>query len=966
MKPHAPIAPATAFPTANSPAHASAVSLAPSRVMALALALSLGLGLGLSPLLAAPSSHPGAPAAPAVAAPTAAASTAATAPPSSRPTRAALPPTDAKVVQAVRVPEGETVAVDGRLDEPVWKSAPAATGFTQSNPDDGTPSTEPTEVRVAFDDRALYVAALCHDSDPAKIRARLGRRDSNTDSDWFAVLIDPYYDKRSGYVFVANPAGAVTDAVLSNDVNEDDTWDGVWENKAAVDARGWAVEFRIPFNEIRFPKKDAYVWGVNFRRMIRRKNEESVFNWSPRGEPANVSRFARLEGISGIRPGRHVELMPYTVAQARLRPEEEGNPFETGERALANAGFDLKVGLKSNLTLDATVNPDFGQVEVDPAVMNLSAYETYYEEKRPFFIEGASLFDNFGRGGVYLNANINWPQPRFFYSRRVGREPQGYVTEDGFARLPDRTTILGAAKLTGRLGGGWNFGFLSAATAREYAEIDQDGTRLLEEVEPFSWYGAFRLQKDIREGRSGFGLMATGVARDLGGGGDVDGDDTLSAILNKNAFSLAADGWASLDKKKDWVVGGWVGATQVAGTVEDILRLQTSSTHYFQRPDATHVEVDPEATSLGGWGARLNLAKQNGSVLVLANVGVLSPGFDPNDAGYQRGGSDVIQWQFIPGYQWTKPGKTFLYALVGGGWFQSYDFGGNRTWDGGLMMFEGQLRNFWRFNSMAAFNPDTMSKDLTRGGPLALVPSGWQVDLAVETDNRKPVVFELSTSTYRRPRSSSEWYAEMAARWKPGANFSLSIGPTIGFERNDIQWVTKVEDALMAATFGARYVFGRIEQKVLGSEIRLDWTFTPRLTLQAYLQPFIAVGHYDAFKELAAPGTFDYSVYGADGEASTIAYDAESDAYTVDPDGAEGEAAAFEIANPDFNYKSLRGTVVLRWEYRPGSLLYLVWTQNRADYQNAGVLRLGRDLGDLFAAPGDNIFLLKVSYRWNM
>ena len=311
-------------------------------------------------------------------------------------------------------------------------------------------------------------------------------------------------------------------------------------------------------------------------------------------------------------------------------PRRKESPFETGHRAAGNAGFDLKIGLKSNLTLDATVNPDFGQVEVDPAVLNLSAYETYYEEKRPFFIEGASLFNNFGRGGVFMNANINWPMPSFFYSRRIGREPQGYVTEDGFARMPDRTTILGAAKVTGKLGGSWNVGWLNAVTGREFAQIDRIGTRLTQEVEPFTYYGALRVQKDIAEGRSGFGLMATGVARDLD-------TETLGGILNKSAFSLAADGWVSLDKKKNWVVGGWAGATRVEGTVDQILRLQTSSMHYFQRPDATHVAVDPTATSLSGWAGRVNLAKQNGNLLVLASAGAISQGFNPNDVGFQYG-----------------------------------------------------------------------------------------------------------------------------------------------------------------------------------------------------------------------------------------------------------------------------------------------------------------------------------------
>ena len=869
--------------------------------------------------------------------------------------RTQTPSSADKIVHVVR--STEPITLDGRLDESVWKTAPHATGFTQNDPQDGAPPTEQTDVWVAYDDHALYVAALCHDSDPSKIRKRLGRRDTQTDSDWFMVAVDPYFDKRSGYAFYANPAGAITDSALSNDVNQDESWDGVWETKAAINGEGWAIEFRIPFNQIRFPKKDEYVWGINFRRMVRRKNEESSFNWIPKSEAAFVSRFARLEGLRGISPGGRVEFMPYAVSQAQFRPSESGNPFETGKRGLANAGFDLKVGLKSNLTLDATVNPDFGQVEVDPAVLNLSAYETYYEEKRPFFIEGASLFNNFGCGGVFMNANINWPQPRLFYSRRIGRAPQGYVTEDGFVRMPDRTAILGAAKLTGKLGGSWNVGFLNAVTGREFAQIDQLGTRLSQEVEPFSYYGALRIQKDINEGRSGIGLMATGVMR------DVD-NETLGGILNKNAFSLAADGWVSLDKKKSWVVGGWAGATRVEGSVEDILRLQNSSMHYFQRPDATHVEVDPAATSLGGWATRFNLAKQNGSFLLLASAGAISPGFNPNDAGFQYGASDIINLQFLPAYQWTKPGKVFRYALVLGGWFRNYDFGGNKNWDGGLVEFQGQLRNFWQFDTMFAYNPDTVSKNHTRGGPLALIPSGYQVNLSVETDSRKPIVFEFSGTTYQRPRSSEEWNGQLSVRWKPGSNFSFSVGPTIGFARNDIQWVTQVDDALMAATYGRRYIFGRIDQKELGSEIRLDWTFTPKLTLQAYLQPYIAVGHYDMFKELALAKSFDYNVYGEGG--STIGYDDASGVYTVDPDGAGGTAEPFSFGNPDFNYKSLRGTVVLRWEYRPGSLLYFVWTQNRADYANPGNMRLGRDISDLFSAPGDNIFLLKVSYRWNM
>lgn len=856
-----------------------------------------------------------------------------------------------KIVQAVRAEE--PIEIDGELREKVWQTG-GYSDFIQSDPVDGGPPSEKTRVWVAYDRANLYVAAFLYDSEPQAIKKLLGRRDDFVDSDWFTFAVDPYYDRRSGYEFSVNPAGSIIDLALSNDVSEDETWDGVWDWKTRINGQGWTVEIRIPLNQLRFPKRDESVWGVNFGRKIMRKQEKIRFVWVPKEDIAYVSRFARLEGIRDIDPGTHIEFLPYSVGQAQYKPAETGNPFQTGHDYRGNAGFDLKVGLKSNLTLDATVNPDFGQVEVDPAVINLSAYETYYEEKRPFFIEGASLFNGFGRGGIYFNANINWPNPKFFYSRRVGRTPQGNGAREGFVDSPDRTTILGAAKVTGKLGDGWNVGFLSAVTAREFARIENSGRRMREEVEPFSWYGVFRAQKDIQQGQRGYGIMATGVNRDLR-------SENLGGILNKNAYGAALDGWTFLDKKRIWVAGGWFGGTRVEGGREDILRLQRSSMHYYQRPDASHVEVDPTATSLSGWGSRFSLAKQQGSFLFITQIGLLSPGFNPNDAGFQYSGSDKINITVLPAYQWTKPGKVFRNAILVGGPVRNYDFGGNKTWDGYLLSLEGTLANYWYVNILAAYNPRTMSNTLTRGGPLALIPRGYQIDAFVETDSRKAVVFEASTSLYRRPGEGTEWMGGVEMRWKPKSNINVSLEPEYSVQTSEIQWVSRVEDPLMTSTYGSRYIFGRIDQKILSSEVRLNWIFTPKMTLQLYLQPFIAVGRYDKFKELARPKSYSYNVYGDGG--STIAHDGEG--YRVDPDGG-GPADPFTIENPDFSVKSLRGTAVLRWEYHPGSLLYFVWTQNRADYAHPGELRLRRDLGDLLTAPGDNIFLLKVSYRWNL
>lgn len=857
-----------------------------------------------------------------------------------------------KVVRAIRLTS--PVRIDGRLEEDVWKTNPPVTDFLQRDPVDGAPASELTEVWVAYDDTNLYVAAYCHDSEPDKIIGLLGRRDAYLDSDWFYFSVDPYFDRRSGYSFGVNPAGSIVDEVLSNDVNDDSSWDGIWEAKVARVVDGWTLEMKIPFNQLRFSRQNRYLWGVNFQRTIKRKQEKAFFAWVPKGDHAFVSRFARLEGIENINPGRRIEIFPYSVGQAQFQPAEPGNPFQTGQRYLGNAGVDLKVGLKSNLNLDVTVNPDFGQVEVDPAVINLSAYETYYQEKRPFFIEGASIFNNFGRGGVYLSANINWPNPRLFYSRRIGRAPQGYPVHDGYVRFPDRTTIIGAFKLTGRIGDGWNIALINAVTGREYAIVDDLSARYKDEVEPLTYYGVLRVQKDINDGQQGIGFMATGVSRDLD-------NEVLSSLLNKNAFSLAVDGWSFLDKKRSWVVGGWLGGTFIQGSQEAIYRLQRNSMHYFQRPDATHVSLNPEATSLNGWAGQFKLARQQGNHLVLFSAGAISPGFDPNDAGFQSSSSDVMDFMGLYGYQQTRPGKLFRQWLLIGGGSRQYDFGGNNIFNCLGGSFQGVLTNWWNFEYTFLFVPESLNNRLTRGGPLARMPYGFMNQLSLSSDSRKPVVLQSNFSYEWSKGNSSSLMANFSLRWKARTNLSLSVGPLLGWEVNETQWVKRVSDPLMTETFGVRYIFGRIDQKIIATEIRANWIFTPRLSLQAYFQPFIAVGKYDRFKQLNRPRVYDYLVYG-EGDSTIVAQGGQ---YLIDPDGS-GPAPSFSLSNPDFNYKSMRGTVVLRWEYRPGSLLYLVWTQNRADYSYPGQLSLWRDLGNLFTAPGDNIFLVKFSYRFDL
>lgn len=854
-----------------------------------------------------------------------------------------------RVIFAQRL--AEKVVLDGRLDEQAWQG-PAINGFTQNDPDDGKPASEKTEVWLAYDDEAIYVAARMLDSEPDKIISLLARRDDFVEADYFLFCVDPYNDKRSGFKFAINPSGSMADWSLYNDEWDDLSWDGNWQGRAWRDDRGWTAEMKIPFDQLRFKKQAGgdYTWGVNFRRYIRRKNEIATFSWRPKTESGFVSRFARLEGIRDIEPKKLVEFIPYGAGKANFLSTEPGNPFRSGEEFTVNGGLDLKLGLNNSLTLDLSLNPDFGQVEVDPAVINLSAAESYYSEKRPLFLEGAHIFQ-FGVGGASDRIGADWGDPQFFYSRRLGRSPQGSVSGGGYFDIPEWSSILGAAKFSGKIGD-WSVGLLSAMTAREYADVDLEGERSRQEVEPFTNYSVMRAQKEFNGGRQGLGFIATSVLRDFR-------SDSLEAALPGKAFSLGVDGWTFLDKNRVWVATGWLGASSVQGSRESIAELQQSFPHYFQRPDAEHVLFDPSATSLNGWAGRFTLNKQKGNLLFNAALGFISPGFDSRDMGFQWNG-DVINGHIMVGYRsyrkwWAIQNWNLLLFTQ-----RNYNFAGDRIGEQRLIAISNvTFTNFWAFHFQMSHNPDTWTQTRTWGGPMMLLQSFNWFDWAVESDGRRPLVVRFGGYHLLSDWGRTTHQGSVTLRWKPGANLSFSLAPSYERLRNSSQWVTRIDDPLMTSTYGARYVFADLDQKKLACSIRLDWIFSPRLSLQAYIQPFIAVGAYKNFKEFAQPRTYDFNYYGTG--SSSIAF--ANGEYTVDPgDGGR----PFTMTDPDFNYKSLRGTVVLRWEYRLGSTLYLVWTQNRADFENPGQLELGRDLGSMLHAHGDNIVMLKLTYRFKI
>jgi len=861
-------------------------------------------------------------------------------------------PPAAKPVPAVRaVRSAAPMVLDGRLDEPAWREAPPATGFTQSDPQEGQAATERTEIRVVYDDAALYVGARMFDSEPSKIRRRLSRRDDyHIDADYLIVYLDPHHDHLTGARFQVTAAGSLGDAALYNDTNEDESWDGVWDAKVVVDDQGWTAELRIPFSQLRFTSGDRQTWGLNVERFIRRKNESDWWELVLKKENGRMSRLGHLEGLDGIQPRPHLDLLPYTTARAEYIAPAPGDPFNTGSRYFGNAGLDVKWGVTSSLTLDATVNPDFGQVEVDPAVVNLTAFETFYEEKRPFFTEGSNIFGNFGRSGANSYDGFNRADPTLFYSRRIGRSPQGSA-DGAFVDQPNATTILGAAKLTGKTASGWSVGVIEAVTGRESAQVDTLGSRSTVDVEPPTNYLIGRVKREVAS-RASVGVMFTGVERALGG------SSTLSDLLDNRAYTFGSDAHLFLDSKRDWVINGLVAGSWLQGSPAAVLRLQRNSARYFQRPDAPQVHLDPGRTSLSGWDGQLNLNKNSGDVTVNAALWGVSPGFEANDAGFfmtadRAGSHGVLVWKKPNPDRWTRSRAAVLAK------FWTWNFNREIQADGCYVSGNATLLNYWDIQGTAIVSRPSLDDRLTRGGPSARQPGGWSLIAGVESDSRKPVGVEFNADYGRDRAGGFDSAVSLSLDIRPSSSLTISTGPAIARNHSIAQYVRTVADPLAAPTFGTRYVFGDLDETQVSMTTRMDFIFTPKVSLQVYMQPLLATGSYWGFKELARPRTLDFLRYGQDG--GSLAYDAARRVYTADPDGP-GPATSFSFANPDFNFKSLRVNAIFRWEWRLGSALYVVWTQQREDLANPGQFALGRDLSSLVGAHGDNVLAVKLAY----
>jgi hypothetical protein len=860
---------------------------------------------------------------------------------------ATAPVMQADTARSVRAePLGDVrIAVDGRLDEAVWRRGVSADDFVQYGPEPGRPATLGTEVRVVYAPDALYLGLRMRDPHPDSIAAPLGRRDAApANSDWVHVSIDSYHDLRTAFRFSVNPRGLKRDALLFEDIRRDDGWDAVWEAEARVDSAGWTAEMRIPLSQLRFGRTgegEARVWGINFIREVARRDEKSYWAAVLPTSGREVSLSGELVGLDGLRPANRLELMPYVAARVTRTPGTDANPFYRRNDPFGAIGADVKYGFRSGMTLTGTVNPDFGQVDADPAQVNLTALETFLPERRPFFTEGANLF----RLPLGLTASGN---EGLFYSRRIGRAPQRKVSETGgWVEGMEATSIVEAGKLSGKLPGGWSVGVLQALTADEAVSVaDSTGAVRVEPVEPRTHFLVARASRDFGAGNSVLGGMVTAVNRDL--------SDPRLSFLRSSAYAAGLD--VRHRFRRDYVVRGWLVGSRVSGTPAAMTALQRGSVHYFQRPDADHVQLDSARTSLAGWSGYMALSRVSGGswtwdLIALAR----SPGFEVNDAGYQPRADFVST---VAGARYTQSSPAGIFRRWGAGLspYSTWSFGGETTQLGLTANADFQLRNLWSGVVVVDRQMAALSTTELRGGPAVLLPGRTQATVQLSTDPRRLLAVTGTGTVGRRDGGGTASELSASLAYRPSARMELVAGPRVAWNRDPLQYVQTV-----SAAGAPHYLYGAIDQTTVSLTTRVNYTFTPTLSLQLYGQPFVSAGRFAGFREARDPraGRLD-ARFPRFGEEQLAL---ESGRYALDLDGDGGTDLRF--ANPDFNVMQFRSNLVLRWEYRPGSTLYVGWSQGRDEALADGSFQLGRDFDRLATVRPTNSLMIKLSYWLN-
>jgi len=785
--------------------------------------------------------------------------------------------------------------IDGKDNDEVWRLAPVIREFRQFQPtEDANPSLA-TEAKVAYDEHNFYVFVRAFDSHPDSIKKLLARRDVRICCDQIKIVIDSYHDRRTGFEFAVNPGGVKRDyAMYGDDQQEDDAWDGVWEVATQIDSLGWTAEFRIPLSQLRYAHLPSNTFGFAIWRDIDRHGGERVgwplYRVSRRGF---VSQLGDVVGLDGLAAPRRLEISPYAVAKNLPAPG-----FERDQKY--DGGADIKYGITSNITVDATVNPDFGQVEADPSVVNLTSFETFYQERRPFFVEGTGIFN------FRVNCNIvNCSGEGLFYSRRIGHDP---------------TRILGAAKITGRLPGGLTIGAVEGITKR----ATQNGAT----VEPFTNYGVLRLSQDYRNGQSGIGFMGTAVDRTV--------DPATEGFLRDHAYVGAVD-FRHRFHGGAYELSGSFDLSTVSGSPSAIARTQRNSTHNYQRPD-DDVRFDSTRTSLAGDAEEILLTRRNGFIQFQTSYMRRSPGFEVNDLGILFR-SDQQGWNTWGSLNWQRPNKLFQRAFWNFNWWQFWTTGDGLPTDRAANTnFHGQFKNQWwvHVGGTVGNLGDIYCDRCARGGPALRGDQYIAPWIGLQYDQRAAIVPSVFMNYFKGDGGHSQsTNVSPQVDLRVSSQFRGSVSFSASHNIRDAQDLNPVTDLT-----GTHYLFAHLDQKTTSMSFRIDYTATPTLTVQVYASPFVSKGSWSNLRELSST-------------PRATGYDARFQPFTGPGPG-------------DFNIKFFNSNFVVRWEYRPGSTLFLVWNQGRDDFEpTQGTRDVTGDFNKLFKAYPRNTFLIKASYWLN-
>ncbi|MBT1703660.1 DUF5916 domain-containing protein [Chryseosolibacter indicus] len=842
--------------------------------------------------------------------------------------------------------EGDPPKIDGILNDAAWEQVPWGGGqFRQKLPDAGAPASVETFFKILYDDKNLYIAFRNLDPEPGKIVSRMSRRDG-FEGDWVEINIDSYNDKRTAFSFTSSVSGVKGDEYVSNNGdNWDANWDPIWYLKTSINSEGWIAELRIPLSQLRFADKPELVWGFQIQRHFFRNQEVSNFQYIPPDAAGWVHLFAELRGIKGIKPQKQLEVLPYIVTKAERFEKEEGNPFMTGSSSGVDVGVDAKIGITSDITLDLSVNPDFGQVEADPSQVNLSAFRLFFEERRPFFIEG--------------NNTLNFPIVSFnsnnlFYSRRIGRTPQreietdesGEDNTDEYVKTTKNSTILGAVKLTGKNKKGFSWGLLESVTAPERASVDSLGHRQKQMVEPLTNYFVGRVQQDINKGNTVVGGMITATNRRI--------EDKGLNWLHDKAYTTGVD-FLHHWKNRTYFINARGVLSYVGGSTEAITNTQKASERYFQRPDNNHKNVDTTLTSLSGTGGVLMLGKKSGKLIFDVGYTWLSPELELNDIGFLSQTDMNSEWVWME-YRMLNPVGIFRsmrYSLVQ---WQDWDFDWKNIGHGYELNANLEFKNFWNFSAGTSYTTHGISNADLRGGPSIRYPGNFTYWFSLATDRRK----KLSADIEPQWKRGFENYMKSTTvnvnlNYTPINAFRITVSPSISKNRNQMQYVATGD-----SEYGQKFVVAELNQTIARVTVRMTYMVTPDLSIQYYGQPFGTSGRYTKYKGIINGSASRYN--------DRFAYlphngmTMKEDVYHVDDD-LDG-VTDFTFDKPDFNIGQFRSNLVMRWEYVPGSVVFLVWSQevNGEFYSKTGSMTEGYNF--YFPDKAHNIFLLKFTYRF--